>query len=62
MNGWLKQLIRTKTVTFSTLDEEAGEYLVSAMEDAEEEYKKKKTSPVFRTGKDAVSWLEKQGI
>lgn len=62
VNGWLRQLIKTKTVTFSASDEEPSEYLLSLMKQAEEDYKKGNTSPAFRTGKDAVEWLEKQGI
>ncbi len=62
VNGWLRQLIKTKTVTFSASDEETSDYLLSLMKQAEEDYKKGNTSPAFRTGKDAVTWLKKQGI
>jgi addiction module RelB/DinJ family antitoxin len=62
VNGWLRQLIKTKTVTFSVSNEEPSEYLISLMKKAEEDYKKGNTSPAFKTGKDAVAWLEKQGI
>ena len=62
MNGYLRQLIKTKTVTFSVSDEEPSEYLLSLMKQAKEDYKKGDTSPAFKTGKEAVDWLEKQGI
>ena len=62
VNGWLRQLIKTKTVTFSASDEEPSEYLLSLMEQAEEDYKKGNTSPAFKTGKDAIDWLEQQGV
>lgn len=62
VNGWLRQLIKTKTVTFSASDEEPSEYLLSLMKQADEDYKKGNTSPALKTGKDAVDWLEKQGI
>ncbi len=62
VNGWLRQLIKTKTVTFSASDEEPSEYLIALMKKAEEDYKKGNTSPAFKTGEDAVAWLEKQGI
>lgn len=62
VNGWLRQLIKTKTVTFSASDEEPSEYLLNLMKQAEKDYKKGNTSPAFKTGEDAVTWLEKQGI
>jgi addiction module RelB/DinJ family antitoxin len=62
VNGWLRQLIKTKTVTFSASDEEPSEYLLSLMKQADEDYKKGNTSPALKSGKDAVAWLEKQGI
>ena len=30
--------------------------------DSEKDYKKGNTSPAFKTGEEAVAWLEKQGI
>ena len=61
INAYLKQLIRTKKVEFS-LDEIPNEYLKAILKQAEEDYKKGNTSPAFKTGKEAVAWLEKQGI
>lgn len=62
LNAWLKHLVRTKTITFSTATEEPSEYLLSLMKKAKENRKKGNHSPVFKTGEEAVAWLEKQGI
>lgn len=62
LNGYLKQLIKTKTVTFSSLDEIPNETTRVAIKQAEEDYKKGNTSPAFKSGEEAVAWLEKQGI
>lgn len=62
LNGYLKQLIKTKTVTFSSLDEIPNEATRAAIKQAEVDYKKGNTSPAFKSGEEAVLWLEKQGI
>lgn len=63
VNGFLKQFIKTKSVTFSAQEDEIpNEYLRSALKKAEENIKKGNHSPVFKTGEEAVAWLEKQGI
>ncbi|MEK7165216.1 MAG: type II toxin-antitoxin system RelB/DinJ family antitoxin [Patescibacteria group bacterium] len=62
LNAYLKQLIKTKTVTFSTFDEYPNEVTRAALKKAEENLKKGNTSPIFKTGEEAVAWLEKQGI
>lgn len=63
IKAFLKHFIKTKTVTFSDRgDEYPNEYLKSVIRQAEENLKKGKHSPVFRTGEEAVAWLEKQGI
>ncbi len=62
MNAWLRQLIKTKTITFSTLNETPNEYLKSVMKQAEENYRKGNTSPAFSNVEDELKWLEKQGI
>lgn len=60
LNAWLKQLVRTKTINFNVRREEPSKYLLSAMKQAEKNYKKGNTSPTFKTGEEAVAWLEKQ--
>lgn len=62
IKAFLKQFIRTKSVTFTANDEEPNEYLKAIMKDAEENLKKGKHSPVFKTGEEAAAWLEKQGV
>lgn len=61
LNAYLKQIIRTKKIEF-TLDEEPSEYLITTIKHALEDRKNGKASPIFNTGKEAVKWLEKQGI
>lgn len=42
--------------------EEPSEYLIKAMKQAEKDWKAGKGSPIFKTGEEAVTWLEKQGL
>ena len=62
IKAFLKQFIKTKTIEFSARDEEPSEYLKNAINQAEKDLKAGKTSPAFKTGQEAVVWLEKQGI
>lgn len=63
LKSFLKHFIKTKAVTFSTQEgEEPSEYLIKAMKQAEKDWKKGKGSPIFKTGEEAVAWLEKQGL
>lgn len=62
MNAWLRQLIKTKTITFSTVDETPNVYLKSLMRQAKEDLKAGKASPSFDNAKDAIAYLAKQGI
>ncbi|MBI2018227.1 type II toxin-antitoxin system RelB/DinJ family antitoxin [Candidatus Daviesbacteria bacterium] len=62
IKAFLKQFIRTKSVEFSARDEEPSEYLKNAIRQAEKDWKAGRTSPAFKTGEEAVAWLEKQGI
>lgn len=57
INGFLKQLIRTRTITFST-SEEPSEYMVKALKKSEEDIKAGRVSPTFDNAKDAIAWLE----
>lgn len=61
INAYLKHVLRTKKVEFS-LDEEPSPYLIKILKKAEKNYKEGKGSPTFRTGEEAVKWLEEQGI
>jgi len=62
IKAFLKQFVKTKSVEFSARDEEPSEYLKNAIRQAEKDWKAGKTSPAFKTGEEAVAWLEKQGI
>lgn len=61
INSYLKHVVRTKRVEI-TLDETPNAYLKNILKQAEKNYKKGKSSPAFKTGEDAVKWLEEQGI
>lgn len=61
VNAYLKQVVRTRRVEFD-LGEEPSEYLVEVMKQAKVNYKQGRHSPVFKTGEEAVKWLEKQGV
>ena len=63
LNAYLKQLIRTKSVTFSVRKEEIpNEYFKRTLAKARKNRKEGKGSPIFNTGEEAVRWLEDQGI
>ncbi|MBI2430998.1 MAG: type II toxin-antitoxin system RelB/DinJ family antitoxin [Candidatus Levybacteria bacterium] len=62
VNGFLKQFIKTKTVTFSANDEIPNARTQAILKQAEKNWKEGKGSPIFETGEEAVKWLEKQGI
>lgn len=63
IKAFLRHFIKTKTVTFSDRgDEYPNEYLKSVIRQAEENLKKGKHSPIFKTGEEAAAWLEKQGV
>jgi len=56
VNAYLKQLTRTKAVSFS-IPEEPSDYLVKAIEEAEEDLKAGRVA-TFNNPKDAVAWLK----
>lgn len=63
IKAFLKQFIRTKTVTFSAREDEVpNQYLINAIKKARENRKQGKGSPIFTNIKDDLKWLEKQGI
>mgnify|MGYP001582614697 CR=1 FL=1 len=62
IKAFLKQFIRTKTVTFSAASDEPSEYLIQAIKKARENRKKGKGSPLFDNAKDAIVYLHKQGV
>ena len=63
INHYLKHFIAAKTITFGIVDEEIPNARTRAiLKKAEENLKKGNHSPIFKTGEEAVAWLEKQGI
>lgn len=62
INHYLKDFITTEAITFNVRDEEPSEYLIRTMKQAEKDRKVGRASPIFKTGKEAVKWLEEQGI
>lgn len=56
VTAYLKQFVRTKTVSFSH-SEEPSEYLVHAIQEAERERKEGWVSPTFDRADDAIAWL-----
>lgn len=58
INGYLRQLIRTKTVTFSTNREIPSDYMIKALKESEEDIKAGRVSPTFTNAKDAIAWLD----
>lgn len=57
LNAWLRQLIKTKTITFSIADEVPNDYLKSILKQAEKNIKIGNHSPVFDNADDAIAWL-----
>ena len=62
IKAFLKQFIRTKTVTFSASQEIPSGFLIQAIKKARENRKQGKGSPVFNNAKDAIDYLHKQGV
>lgn len=62
INRYLKQFIKSKTVTFKASDEIPNKKTIAILKHAEENYKKGNTSPAFSNAKDAIKYLEDQGI
>lgn len=61
INAYLRQFIRTKKIEFD-LGEEPSPYLIRMLKKSERDIKAGRVSPAFKTGEEAVAWLEKQGI
>lgn len=61
INTYLKHVIRTKKIELD-LEEEPSPYLIKILKKAEKNYKEGKGSPAFKTGEEAVKWLEDRGI
>lgn len=57
INAYLKQLIRTKTVSFS-LSEEPTDYLLEMLKESKEDIRKGRVSPSFTKAEEAIKWLK----
>jgi len=57
INAYLRQLIRTETVSFS-LSEEPTDYLLQALEESQKDIKKGFVSPAFDNAEEALKWLK----
>lgn len=63
IKAFLKQFIKTKTVSFSVYGNgEPSEYLIKTLQQAQKNRKEGKGSPVFDNAEDAIAYLKKQGI
>lgn len=56
INAYLKQLVRTKTVSFS-LTEEPTDYLLKALKESKKDIKEGFISPAFDKADEAIKWL-----
>lgn len=56
INGLLKQVVRAKTVTFST-SEEPSEYLIKMLKESGKDIKAGRVSPGFNNIEDEIAWL-----
>src|SRR6266568_1763081 len=76
MNSWLKQFVKTKTVTFDATEEEPNEHLDKLMLHSKKNYKAIKGSPLFTSDEELIKkdpkkyrhidtmqqWFDEQGI
>lgn len=66
IKGFLKQFVKTKSISFSARGDELPEipnaYFKKTLAKAREDRKAGKASPLFKTAKESIAWLEKQGI
>lgn len=61
IKAYVKQLIKTKRVDFN-LEEKPSQYFIDSIKRAERDIKKGHVSPGFKTAKEAIDFLEQQGI
>ena len=56
INGFLKNLIKTNTISLK-VSEEPSEYLINSIKETEEDVKNGRVSPLFENADEAVAWL-----
>ncbi len=62
IKAFLKQFIRSKSITFSTYEERPSRYLKRVMRQADKDLSAGRASPSFDNAKDAIDFLDKRGI
>ncbi len=58
VNAYLRQLIKTKTVTFSVESEEPSKELIQMLKESKADIEAGRVSPGFSNTKDAIAWLD----
>lgn len=56
INGFLRQLIKTKAINLE-VTEEPSDYFLQILKDTKEEIEKGEVSPTFEKAEDAIVWL-----
>ena len=63
IKAFLKQFVKTKSVSFSVYgNEEPSKYLINTLKQAQKNRKAGKGSPVFDNAEDAITYLKKHGV
>lgn len=57
INAYLKQLVKTKAITFSVAREEPTDYLLKALKESREDIKKGRVIS-FKKGQDALKYID----
>lgn len=57
INAYLRQFIRTKSVSFSVLNEEPSDYLLKVIKKSKKDIKEGFVSPGFDKADEAIKWL-----
>ncbi len=58
INGFIRNLVRTKRVEFDLVEERPNEYMIKALKESEEDFKAERVSPAFDNTEDAIAWLD----
>ncbi len=56
INGYLKHLVKTRAVHFTTA-EKPTKYLLDALKESEKDIKSGRVSPGFDSAEDSIKWL-----
>lgn len=56
INASLKQIVRTRAVTFKAM-EEPTDYMLKALKESKVDIKSGRVSPVFDNAEEAIKWL-----